>query len=259
MKKFAILAIFGLFLLIIPVVFLPDVSAQITGIPGLVNNIEIADDQAVVGDILSNTGEGIFRSASGYDAQMIGVVVESPVISIGEKTGQTVPVISSGRAMVNVTAGNGAIKAGDFITSSDTAGVGQKGTAAGYMLGKALVSYEDTSQSGKIPVLVNIGYFSAKPDTAGFWGSLLDFLNRLLQEKENLPLILRYLAAALVAIATFGFATFSFLRFMRNGIEAIGRNPLAKRVIIWGMIINALIVGLLAIAGFGIAFAIVVF
>lgn len=258
MKKQNVL-IFALLIIGSVAVFLPNVSAQITGIPGLVNNIEIADDQAVVGDILSNTGEGIFRSAIGYDAQMIGVVVESPVISVGEKTAQTVPVISSGRAMVNVTAANGAIKAGDFVTSSDTAGVGQKGTASGYMLGKALVSYEDTSQNGKIPVLVNIGYYSAKPDTAGLWGTLLDFLNKLLQDKENLPLILRYLAAALIGIATFGFATFSFLRFMRNGIEAIGRNPLAKGVIIWGMIINALIVALLTLAGFGIAFAIVVF
>lgn len=255
MKK---LAIFGIFVpIFLTTVFIPSVNAQVSGVTGLVNNIEINETQTSAGDILSNTEGGIFRSAKNYDEQMIGVVVQSPVISVGNKTSTTVPVVSSGRALVNVTAANAAIKAGDFITSSETAGVGQKATAAGYVLGKALDSYEDTSQNGKIAVLVEIGYYSPNPSAAGILGSLLSLLTLGLQNAQNFPIVMKYLAAALIGIATFGFATFSFLRFMRNGIEAIGRNPLAKKTIVSGMVLNGIVVGLLALAGFGISFAIV--
>lgn len=236
----------------------PMVSAQVSGVPGLVNNIEINDTEASAGDILSNTDSGIFRSAKISDAQIIGVVVESPVISVGNKTTTTAPVLSSGRGLVNVTAANGAIKAGDFVTSSEVAGVGQKATASGYVLGKALSSYEDTSQNGQIAVLVDIGYFSQNPNVSGLLGSLLSLLSIGFQNSQNFPLVMRYIAAAVIGIATFGFASFSFLRFMRNGIEAIGRNPLAKNTIVSGMVLNGVVVGLLAIAGFGIAVAIVV-
>lgn len=256
MRRIAFLSLFIILTLISSVIF--TVSAQVSGVPGLVNNIEINDTSGSAGDILSNTDSGIFRSAKNNDAQMIGVIVDSPVISVGNKTSTTAAVLSSGRALVNVGAGNGAIKAGDFITSSENAGVGQKATAAGYVLGKALDSYEDTSQNGKIAVLVDIGYFSQNPNVSGLLGSLLSLLSIGFQNSQNFPLIMRYIAAAVIGIATFGFASFSFLRFMRNGIEAIGRNPLAKNTIVSGMVLNGVVVGLLALAGFGIGIAIVV-
>ncbi len=233
-------------------------SAQVNGVAGMVNNIEVSDNEAKPGDILSNTEGGIIRSIKNYDPQMIGVVVEFPVISLGNKTDSSVPVLSSGRAIVNVTAGNGAIKAGDFVTSSETAGLGQKAVTSGYVIGKALAGYDDTSQNGQIAVLVDIGYFSPNPSAVGTLGSLLSLLGAGFQNSQNFPLVLRYVAAALIGIATFGFASISFLRFMRNGIEAIGRNPLAKATIVSGMVLNGVVVGIMAIAGFGIAIAIVV-
>lgn len=259
MKKLGILGILGintLSFLAASLIF--SVSAQVSGVSGMVNNTEISDNDAKPGDLLSNTDGGITRTVKNYDPQMIGVVVEFPVISVGAKTDTSVPIMSSGRAVVNVTAANGLIKAGDFITSSATAGVGQKATAAGYVIGKALDSYEDTSNNGRIAVLVDIGYYSPNPSAAGLLGSLLSLLTAGFQNSQNFPLVLRYVAAALIGIATFGFASVSFLRFMRNGIEAIGRNPLAKATIVSGMLINGVVVGILAVAGFGIAVAIVV-
>lgn len=233
------------------------VRAQISGLPGLVNNIEIADRDARAGDILSTTDTGIVRSSKAYDSQMIGVIVEFPVISVGGKTATTVPLLSSGRAEVNVTAAAGAIKPGDFITSSGTPGIGQKATAGGFVLGKSLGAWDDTSQNGRVPIIVGVGYFSQSQSATGLLGAILRFLSLGLQDSQNYPLTLRYIAAAIVAIVTLILATFSFLKFMRNGIEAIGRNPLAKSVIISGMIFNGVVVGVLAIAGFGIAVAIV--
>lgn len=257
MRRILILPTILLFLLAI-FAFKSQVLAQTLGIPGLVNNTEISDTNGRAGDILSNTSEGIKRSAKAYDQEMIGVIVESPVISVGEKTATTVAVLFSGRAVVNVSAKNGAIKPGDFITSSDNAGIGQKATAAGYVLGKALASYEDASRDGQVPVIVEIGYFTLNPNIGGLLGSLLALLSIGFGNAQNFSLVMKYLAAALVGVMTFGFTSFSFVRFMRNGIEAIGRNPLAKNTIISGMVLNGIVVGLLAIAGFGIAVAIVV-
>lgn len=256
MKKLIILTSFVL-LILATSAFNFSALAQVSGVPGLVNNIEINDKDARAGDIISSTDSGIFRSSKAYDAQIIGVIVEFPVISVGNKTSTTVGLLSSGRAQVNVSASGGAIKPGDFITSSTTPGVGQKATSGGYVLGKALAAWEDTSQNGRIPAIIGVGYFSQTQSASGLLGAILSFLSLGLRDSQNYPLVLRYIAAAIVAIVTFGFATFSFLRFMRNGIEAIGRNPLAKNVIISGMVLNGIVVGILAIAGFGIAVAIV--
>lgn len=255
MRRFATFV----FLIVVFHFFSPDAFAQVSGISGVANNLPVADGEAKPGDIMVQTDQGIVRSTKPFDSQMIGVIVEFPVISSGAKDDNTRAIISSGRATVNVTATHGAIKPGDQITSSDIAGVGQRADVAGYVLGKALAEYSDTSQDGQIPVLVNISNYSYSPNVTGALGALMGSLTVGLQNTQNFPLILRYLLAALISLVTFLISAFSFVRFMRNGLEAIGRNPLAKKTIISGMILNAVIVGVLTLAGFGIAVAIVAF
>ncbi|MCR4325178.1 MAG: hypothetical protein NUV69_05860 [Candidatus Curtissbacteria bacterium] len=239
-------------LFVFPVV----VSAQLS-VGGTVTNMEIADGDATAGDILSVGPDGIRRAATAYDENMVGVEVNVPVISVGERTANTTPVLSSGRALVRVNTSGGNIEEGDFVTSSTTAGVGQKATVSGYVLGKALASYSDGSQVGQIEVMVNITDHSPGTNASGIFGSLLSSLRIGLQDTQNFPLVLRAIAAALIGIVTFIIASVSFLRFMRGGLEAIGRNPLARRTIIGGMIFNGVIVALLTIAGFGISIAII--
>ena len=221
------------------------------------NNMEIDDLDAKPGDILTIAEGKVVRANKPYDASMVGVIVEFPVISVGEKTTETVAVLSSGRADVNVTAQNGAIGIGDFITSSEKPGVGQKATIPGFVLGKALGSHDDTSSDGTIPVLVEIGVFAQNPNVSGLLGQLLNSLSIGLASQQNFPLMLRYVSAAIIGAVTFILASVSFVRFMRLGIEAIGRNPLAKSTIIAGMLLNGAIVAVMAVAGFGIAFAII--
>ncbi|HSX19064.1 MAG TPA: hypothetical protein VLE91_02930 [Candidatus Saccharimonadales bacterium] len=249
-------AVFVFLALLVSFTLLTPVFAQ--GVSGVANNMRIDDTDAKPGDILSVADGKIVRSAKVGDPAMFGVVVQFPTISYGDKTDTTVAVLSSGRADVHVSAAAGAIKTGDPITTSDKAGVGQKGSA-GYILGKALADYSDTSQDGTIPVLIGIGIFSTTPNTGSVLGQLLGALSIGLSSSQNFPLILKYISAALIGGITFIIAAFTFVRFMRSGLEAIGRNPLAKGTIIAGMMVNAGIVLILTVAGFGIAIAIIAF
>lgn len=226
------------------------------GISGISHNIEVAESVSP-GDILVATDAGIRRATKAYDSGIIGVVVESPAISVGVKTDNTAAILASGRANVRVSTAEGAIAPGDFITSSVEAGVGQRAQGAGYVLGRALSGYDNTSETGLIPVLVAIGVNSPAGSLANLPAALLKLLGAGLVNADNFPLVLRYISAAAIGVATFVLASFSFVRFMRTGLEALGRNPLARGTIIGGMIFNAAIVMMLTLSGFGIALAIV--
>jgi len=203
-------------------------------------NLEIAD--AAPGDIISLSKEGPIRAKNPYDATIFGVVVEAPILSTGIKSEKTRAVITSGSAEVKVKLGaSGAIKEGDFITSSSEAGVGQKAEKDGYILGKALASYEDSSKAGLVKVQLGVAYFPG------------------LGKKIDPAVLIRYGAAALFAVIAFVAATFAFIRFITTGITALGRNPFAKSTIIGGMLFSGLIVVVLAAAGVLIAAAIIAF
>lgn len=250
--------LFAIYLIPYTLYFIPTVHAQFS-VGGVANNFVVADTNAKPGDIVVQTEKGIVRATVPFDPRILGVVVEFPVLSSGLKTANTKSILSSGRAVVNVTAAQGDINEGDSITSSDKAGVGQKADIQGYVLGKALASYKDRSKDGQIPVLINMGTFSSGLNIAGALGALLASLIAGLRNTQNFPIVLRYILAFLISLITLVISSFTFVRFMRHGLEAIGRNPLAKKTIVSGMILNAVITAVLAIAGFGIAVAIVAF
>lgn len=220
---------------------------------GVAVNVEVADNEAEAGDILLISKDGLTRTETEYDVATYGVIVASPILSVEPRTDATKAVITSGIAEVKVSAADGAIEVGDFISSSGTLGVGQKATRSGYVLGKALEAY-DSSDVGLIPVEVNIGF--GDPTGTGA-GTATGRIGELLSDPENFQLFLRYALAFIIAMATFIGATYAFVKFMTNGIVAIGRNPLAKKTIVGGMIINGLVIVVLAIGGFGIAAAII--
>jgi len=69
---------------------------------------------------------------------------------------------------------------------------------------------------------------------------------------------LRYLLAALILLLSFvlGFAYFG--RVSRTGIEAIGRNPMASRMIQISILMHILITTVIIILGFGMAYIILI-
>jgi hypothetical protein len=66
-----------------------------------------------------------------------------------------------GQIPTKVSAINGSIKVGDYITSSSIPGVGMKATTAGQVIGKAMEEYTNTDPNavGKINVLVSVSWY----------------------------------------------------------------------------------------------------
>ncbi|OGD96076.1 hypothetical protein A3F02_03195 [Candidatus Curtissbacteria bacterium RIFCSPHIGHO2_12_FULL_38_9b] len=234
-------------------------AQELPTLGGVAVNVEVADDQAAEGDIISIVEGKLQRSSEEYDIKMYGVIVASPVLSVAPKSDTTKSVITSGSAQVKVSAQTEAIKTGDFITTSQNPGVGQKATASGFIVGKALADYENSQEAGIIPVEVNIGFFEVAPNTRGLLNSILTNLNNAFKAPKSLQSLLRYILAFIVGTMTFIAATFSFIKFTSTGIEALGRNPMAKRTIIVSMLLSGAIVVVLALAGLGIAAAIIGF
>lgn len=227
---------------------------ELPSLGGVAINVELADPDVQVGDIISITKEGLKRTTAAYDIQMYGVIAATPVLSVAPKTDKTRALVSSGVTDVKVSAQAGAIEVGDYLTSSETAGVGQKATASGYVLGKALAKYDDSSKTGLIPTEVNIGFVEVEGVTRG---GLIKVIATAFKNPEIFRNFMRYVLALIIGVLTFVGATFAFIRFMSSGLVALGRNPLAKRTIIAGMIMSGLVVVVLAAAGFGVAVAII--
>lgn len=210
-------------------------------------NVRINDPDAKVGDVISITGDGLKRSTLSADVGMYGVVVDSPIISAFAKSENTRSVVTSGVANVNISTSAGNIEVGDLLTSSQNPGVAQRAKVGGYVLGRALAKYDDSSKTGQIPVEVNISFSQL---TAGLDAGSI---GRILTDPNNLRLVL----AVIVAIITFIATSYTTIRLLASGVTAIGRNPLAKRTIVGGMVISSLFVGLIALGGLGIALAII--
>jgi hypothetical protein len=226
---------------------------------GISSNLPIVDNEVRDGDIIVTSSQGFFVSTKEYDTGIVGVATLNPAVSIN--IGDTVqtdsntslkkyPVISSGNALVNVTASNGSINKGDLITASKIKGVGMKGARSGYVLGSALEDYIPANKDdiGKINVAINIHYYASK--AANTSSSLSDIfkLSAIATTEEPLK-VFKYVLAALVVISSFVFGFLSFGRLARAGIEALGRNPLAGKIIQMGIIINTIITVAIIAAG----------
>lgn len=121
------------------------------------------DASIEVGDVVSldsNLKAGMQKSRIAYDQSVFGIVSTRPGLVIGsvEKEGvNALPVALSGRVPVKVSAQNGALKAGDYLTTSTIPGVAMKATKAGAIIGTAMTSF-DGEGTGQILVFVKNGY-----------------------------------------------------------------------------------------------------
>lgn len=248
-------ALFSLFIFLYPIL----THAQAPGIE-VTSVYQIVDKDATEGDILVATDKGLIRASKIYDNKMFGVLQENPLLVYRDKdVTDGKPVIRSGVATVNVTTLGGAIKYGDFITSSPIIGKGEKATQSGYVLGIALADFNGTAgTTGTIPVAIRIEY--AELTNPRFAGELFGFVGSSflenIRDPKQLGLIIRYIAAGLVLLLSFTFAFLTFSRSIAKSVEAMGRNPLAKNAIQLSMVIN---IGLLVITGvIGIVAAILI-
>lgn len=213
----------------------------------------VTDTDSKDGDILVNSSQGLVRTKIPYDSAMFGVLSDHPLVVFRSPAASGSAMIRNGVTMVNVNTSNGEIKPGDYITTSETLGAGMKAIRSGYVLGTALSGFAGGGV-GQIPVALQIQY--AELTTTRNANRLFELLGASflanVKDPEKFGTIIRYILAGLVLLGslTFGFVTFS--RAIPKGIEAIGRNPLAKNTIYLSMALNVglvVLVGILGIVG----------
>lgn len=257
--KYSALIIFitGIYLplltLISETIYAKDISS------GLAISVPIAESNVKDGSIISSTPTGFKLSRIAYDPSIYGVISQNPSLFLEDTNpGNTKPVITSGKGFVQVSTINGAIKTNDFITASEIPGVGQKAQANGYILGTALENYtnSDPKKIGKILASVN-------PHYNGSFIGVRNNLLRILKDAKNVPSLtplasFRYLLAAIVTIISFTLGFVYFGRVARSGVEAMGRNPMAGRLISLGIILNVGLTIVIIAVGLGIAYLILV-
>jgi len=240
MKKIKVL------LIISGLIFAEFILAQ--SLPLIAKNLKVVDEKAKAGDIVSQTKKGLVRSSTPYDKNIIGVVGENPIIIFNKPTTTTLPIVTWGEVLIRVSNINGEIKKGDYITSSNRPGVGQKATETGFVVGKAIEDLKENE--GLIPAFINPQYVTIKKPGSG------GVLTKIVQgfgKPENIPKVLRYIFALLVGGGSFIIGFFSFVKALREGITGISRNPLARKSIITAMTLNLIGILILTLAGLGLA------
>ncbi len=227
----------------------------------------IDDKDAVTGDIVSlgTANETVSRSKKIFDERMYGVLVVDPIILY--RTLSTLPVVHQGDVVVNVTLLGGPILVGDYITSSPLAGKGQKAEGInGYMLGIALTNFDGKNtttsvdfEGKKYPtgtVKVSVGIGPASPVLMKTASGLLGSLQQLagsglfkINVDKQAEKVVRYVLAILISIIIISVNYRLFGHNVTTGIEAMGRNPLAKQSIQAMIVFNIILLALSCIAG----------
>lgn len=234
----------------------------------IIEPYDVKSEGVVDGDIVSYTSSGVVLSERDNDDKVFGVIDTDPVVVYKRQDGGGMPVARNGAVEVNVSTANGPIKAGDFITTSYFKGKGQKSTVSGYIVGVALQDFGDsdgeaasfTPPQGGNPVQVKAGKINmaikiefAELNTARSANRLLDAVNlaffRNTQDPEKFVNILRYILAGLAVIISFSIGFFTLARTIPKAMEALGRNPLARTTIQFGMVLNIIFTVGIALVG----------
>ena len=220
---------------------------------GVANYLPIKGKSAD-GAIVSFTNGGYELSTQVYDPGVVGIITLNPGIEFKIEGSSTLPVVSAGNVAVLVSAENGSIEKGDLITASSQRGIGMKAKQSGYMIGTALESYDakNPKKIGKVNIAVNIHYVNLQPRVTN---SLLDILNLTAIATYEQPIVVfKYFVAGLIMVIAFVIGFVSFGRIANTGIEALGRNPLAGRMIQLGILMNVIITVSIILSGVVIAY-----
>ena len=161
----------------------PGVQYQTDGIADFAEYLKKDENQKIdFGSVLCLNINGLVYPCDKEAGNIVGVASEHPSFLGGENLGErSVPVGLVGVVLTKVSNINGDIKQGDLLTSSSFPGVGAKAIKPTNMIGRALESFDSsdctTSYSsenfglvtsnkictGKILVLLNIGYYDPNP------------------------------------------------------------------------------------------------
>lgn len=118
------------------------------------------EDSSNPGDLIcmsSEKGDAYSISEMAYNPFVIGIHSTNPTVTLNTPVGT--PVSLTGRVPVNVSAENGAIKIGDYLTASAIKGYAMKADKPCYIIGRALEKF-DSKEKGKIICLVETGWYN---------------------------------------------------------------------------------------------------
>ncbi len=234
-------------------------SAQTATSSGVAISVKVIDKNAKDGNIIVLTNKGYALSKNAYDTNIYGVVSDNPSLYLkNTEQPDTRSVVTWGKAYVLVSTVNGNIEKNDFITSSNTPGVGQKATQNGRILGAAIEEYKSSNPRsvGKILVAISPNFISS---FGNIRTNLLDTARNALDLYPLSQLTsLRYVLAAIIVLASFVIGFTYFGRIARSGIEALGRNPLASRLIQINMVFNLFLMIIIIMVGLALAYLILV-
>ncbi len=248
-------------ILILLLFFAVPVFAQGTS-SGIAISLPVAGTNIVNGSVISSTATGYALTTTAFDPNTYGVVTDTPAVSFRDKTSGTgmYAVITNGKTAVRVSGKNGGIKPGDFLASSDIPGVAVKTEGTGFVIGTALETVTFT-QSGDIKlVLTSISpRYNTNVSAGGRGINLLKNVKSAASSPFLTPLTsMRYLLAVIVTAIAFGGSFWYFGRFAKTGIEALGRNPLAAKIIAAGVALNTLLTVAILAGGLFLAYLILV-
>ena len=228
---------------------------------GVAISIPIAGSGLSNGSIVSSTPNGYALSSIAYDPSIYGVIVDNPAVSfVASESSGLQPVITSGSVIVRVSGRGGSIEPGDYITSSLDKGVGQKAVAQGYVLGTALSGFSPSTITDETMMLVSVNpRYNAAVSTSGKGINLFTSITSAASSPFLSPLTsMRYLLAVIVTALSFAGGFWFFGRFGKAGITALGRNPLAAKIISVGIAVNILLTVIIMGAGLFLAYLILV-
>jgi F0F1-type ATP synthase membrane subunit c/vacuolar-type H+-ATPase subunit K len=198
----------------------------------------------IVEDIPSGPANGliVIQDGASYklssvrgDSRMIGIITESPSFS-GRKSNnpKAYYVNGSGTSVVRATNKNGKITKGDYLTSSDVKGVAIKTADSEFTIGVAQEDFD--SADGLIKIDIKPSFFQGNSSVNK---SLINVIRSGSQSFSLTPInSLRYVLAAIIGIASFLFGFSIFSKISGSGIQALGRNPLARKTIEFNIIIE---------------------
>lgn len=222
-------------------------------------------DQAKTGTILSKDPRtNVYRLSNiAFDSEMAGVVVDTADIII-EREGQTGEanglLMENGEGYILVSGSAGAISKGDIITSSEQAGVGVKTVDGGIAVATALEDFRPQEENDVqlIRAMIEVRYVTGN---TGVFSSMArtyqDLVNYGPSQLAGTSTMFRFVLGAFIVILAFLAGFFMFGRIALRGVEALGRNPLARRTILLGILLNAFLTILLVLLAIFLAYVII--
>ncbi len=251
-------------ILILLFLFGPSGVLAVDSLPNvdIASSYNVSDKEAVDGDVLVSSPDGLVRANQSYDSRIFGVLTLNPLVYFKQLTTTDKPISRNGTVTVNVTNFNGPIVEGDIVTSSEIVGKAMKASTSGYVLGVALQSFDGTTgeiisyggvdyRLGRVPVAIRIEYaeLSSPQSLKRLFDTLGVAFFSSVKDPNRFGQLVRYIAAGLIVLSSIVFAFVTFSRAIPKGIEAIGRNPLAKTSILISIVIAIIFMVVIIAAG----------